>query len=334
MSNSPRHFCIARACSLSYAAPLSVETRPVFRNLRAYRLTGGWPETDQQLERKLGEFAFKPCARSAARSAGWDSPLAREPGAEAGPLVFGLAGCTLMQLRIQTRLLPPAAINEALEDRLADFVRRTGRPPGRAEKKELKESVAESLLPQALLRSDRIRVLYLKKDQLLLVDTPTAATAELVTERLRDALGSLPIMPLEFRQPIGPWLEQVFLGDGPPEFLPTRECRLQEPGNASASATFADLDLGDPNVQRHVRQGLVLERLGLTFDGVLGLTLDRDGIIRKLKLLDQAAEDHDFEAEASAATRLDADLALWSGLLTKLLHALKRRLGGYARASG
>ncbi|MEM1434481.1 MAG: recombination-associated protein RdgC [Pseudomonadota bacterium] len=305
----------------------------MFRNLRAYRLTGDWPETDQQLDRKLGEFAFKPCARSAARSAGWDSPLPREPGAEAGPLVFSLAGCNLLQLRIQTRLLPPAAINEALEDRLTEFARRTGRPPGRAEKKELKDSVAEALLPQALLRSERVRVLYLRKEQLLLVDTPTAATAELVTERLRDALGSLPIMPLEFRQPVGPWLEQVFLGSGPPEFQATRECRLQEPGNTAASVTFADLDLGDPNVQRHVRQGLIIERLGLTFDSVLGLTLDRDGVVRKLKLLDQAAEDLDVEAEASAATRLDADLALWSGLLQKLLRALKRQLGGYARAS-
>lgn len=305
----------------------------MFRNLRAYRLTGDWPESEQELDRKLSELAFKPCARTAARSAGWDSPLPTEPGADPGPLVRRLFGVDLLQLRVQTRLLPPAAVNEALEERLADFFSRTGRLPGRVEKREMKEQVAASLLPQALLRSDRIRVLYLHKEQLLLVDTATESAAELVTERLRDALGSLPIVPLEYRSPPGPWLERVFLGQGPVEFTVTRECRMQEAGNAASSVAWTDIDLMDSGVQRHVKQGLVVDRLGLTYNGILGLVLDRDGVIRKLRLLDQAAEDRDHQADDSAAARLDGDLTLWAGLVTQLLGALKKQLGGFAGVS-
>ena len=304
----------------------------MFRNFRAFRLLSDWPSTDAALIEQLETKAFRPCAKTTAKAAGWESPLPQEPGAEPGPLVLRAMHADLLQLRIQTRLLPPAAINEALEDRLTEFARRTQRAPSRAERRELKESVAEQLLPQALLKSERIRVLCLPKEKLLLVDTATASNAELATERLRDALGSLMIVPLEYRQPPGAWLETLFLGQGPTEFAVTRECRMQEPGNTAASVAWSDIDLGDASVRRHVKQGLALERLGLVYDGVLGFVLDREGVLRKLRLVDQAASDADDQADPSAAARLDADLALWSALVLRLFKTLKKQLGGYARA--
>ena len=304
----------------------------VFRNLRAYRLQSEWPTSEMALAEQLETKAFKPCAATTSRASGWESPVPVEPDAASGPLVLRGMGAELMQLRIQSRLLPPAAIKEALEERLLDFARRTQRAPSRTERRELKESVTDQLLPRALLKSERVRVLCLPKDQLLLVDTATEAVAELVTERLRDALGSLLIVPLEYRQPVGAWLEQLFLGQGPTTFTVSRECRMQEPGNAAANVAFSDIDLGDTAVQRHVKQGLVLDRLGLVFDGVLGFTMDRDGVLRKLRLLDQAAADGDEQADPSAVARLDADLVLWSGLLMRLFRGLKKQLGGHARA--
>ncbi|MEM6709116.1 MAG: recombination-associated protein RdgC [Pseudomonadota bacterium] len=306
----------------------------MFRNLRAFRLLESWPETEDELAARLATVPFTGCASTASRAAGWESPWPTDPLNDDQPLLLRSMGADLLQLRIQTRLLPPAAINEALEERVAQFVQRTQRPPGRAERKELKDAVAAQLLPQALLKSDRVRVLCLPKDRLLFVDTATAATAELVTERLRDALGSLPIVPLEFKQPIATWLEQVFFGRGPVEFQVTRECRMQEAGDAGANVTWMDIDLQDGSVQRHVKQGLVLERLGLVFDSELQFVLDRDGVIRKLRLVDQAMEDRDVQAEASAVARLDADLALWSALIAKLFRALKRQLAGFAKAGG
>jgi recombination associated protein RdgC len=60
-----------------------------------------------------------------------------------------------LRLRTQTRLLPTAAINEALEERLEAYRERMQEEPGRREKRKLKEQTRDELLPKALLKSER-----------------------------------------------------------------------------------------------------------------------------------------------------------------------------------
>lgn len=299
----------------------------MFRNARLYRVHSRWPESEDALNTQLDHERFKPCGSLSEQSAGFESP---EPAIEGrdGALARRVAGADLLQLRHQSRVLPPAAVNEALADRLAQFQARAGRAPGRKEKRDLKDEVYDTLLPKALLKSDRVQGLYLKQERLLAIDTASDAVAERLLERLRAAAGSLEATPLAFKRPLGELLLTLFLGKGPTELIVARECRMQDPTNGRSSVAWIDMDLQDPQVRRHVQDGLALDRLGLEWNGVVGCVLDRDAVIRKLKVLDTDSVD-DLPDEEPLA-RLDADIALTAGALSGLMKLLKRTLGGYA----
>lgn len=297
----------------------------MFRNLRLYRVSGEWPRTEEDLSSQLANLPFKPCNAYSERSAGWEAPVAGLPEV----LARRLAGADFFRLRTQTRLLPTAAVNEALEERIEEFSSRLQRPPGRREKRDLKDEVVAELMPKALLKSDRTWGLFLLAEKVLAVDTASEVQAERFLDALRSAFGSLPLTPIEFHEPVSKLLTTVFLGGGPTAFVTGRECRMLDPSTGSASVSWMDIDLSDPSVQKHVRDGLKLDRLAIGFDELATLVLDQDCVIRKLKLVGtDRAEDGD-PLEEDPVGRLDADLVLVSGVLARLLAALKKALGGY-----
>ena len=288
--------------------------RRMFRNLRLYRLHSTW----------LEDAAFTPCGAYSERSSGWEAPT----GDDSDPLCRRVAGADLLRLRSQTRLLPAAAVNEALEDRLAEFRTRTSRDPSRREKRQLKDEIHAELMPRALLKSERVRGFCLIQEKLIGIDTAAEAQAERFLDKLRDALGSLQVTPLKFRQPVGGLIHQVFLGDGPREFRPGREARMQDPAAGSATVSWMDIDLSDDDVRRHVRSGLKLTRLGIVYDDIGSLVLDQDGVIRKLKLQGMDAAE-DVGDDEDPLVRLDAEFVLLTSVVRRLVASLEKALGGF-----
>ena len=313
----------------------------MFRNLRLYQLESAWPETETDLSDRLAQAAFKPCGSFSELSAGWEPPVraaltssgqsaVSDEVAEA--LSRRIGGADLLRLRLQSRLLPPAAVNEALEERIADFQQRMLRAPGRREKRNLKEEVYSELLPKALLKSDRILGFSLPDEQIIGIDTTSEKQAERFLDQLRVGLGSLQVRPLQFEQPVVNLLTRVFLGDGPRTFVTGRECRMQDPAAGGAYVHWSDMELHEASVQKHVRDGLKIDRLAMEFDNCLGFVLDQQGVMRKLRYLglDRGAEDAGELADEDPLARLDAEFYLVTGYLRRLLGALKQALGGYA----
>ena len=125
----------------------------MFKNVRFYRLTGTWPESEKELADALSAASFKPCGPLTEKVSGWEPPGA-DP---ASPFGRRVDGADLLQLRSQSRLLPVAAVNEAVEARIEEFRDRMGQEPSRREKRRLKEQTRDSLLPKTLLRSERTK---------------------------------------------------------------------------------------------------------------------------------------------------------------------------------
>lgn len=296
----------------------------MFRNLRLYRLHSSWPSSEAALAEALETAAFTPCGSYTERSSGWEAPT----GEEADPLCRRVGGADLMRLRSQTRLLPAAAVNEALEERVAEFRQRMTRDPGRREKRQLKDEIHAELMPRALLKSERVRGFCLINERLIGIDTAAEAQAERFLDKLRDGIGSLQVTPLEFGKPIGELLHKVFLGSGPREFQPGRECRMQDPAAGAATVSWLDIDLTDDDVRRHVRNGLKLGRLGVVYDELASLVIDQELVIRKLKLQGMDATD-DMDEEDPLA-RLDAEFVLLTGVVRRLIGSLEKALGGLA----
>ncbi len=296
----------------------------MFRNLRLYRLHSDWPDSEEALSAALEEATFKPCGAFTERSSGFEPPA----GEAYELLCRRVGGADLLRLRSQTRLLPAAAVNEALEERLAEFRQRAQRDPSRKEKRQLKDEVFAELMPKALLKSERVKGFCLVADKLIGIDTASEATAERFLDALRKAFGSLQVTPLEFKQPVGTLLNRVFLGDGPPAFRPGRECRMQDPAAGAATVSWLDMELTDDDVRRHVRNGLKLSRLGVVFEDLVSCVIDQDGIIRKLRLQGMDAAEDRLDDEDPLA-RLDAEFVLLTGVSRRLIEALKQALGGF-----
>lgn len=298
----------------------------MFRNLRLYRLSGDWPGSEEELSNQLQNVPFKPCGSFTERSAGWEAPVAELPDF----LARRVAGADLIRLRSQSRLLPPAAVTEALDDRVTEFAGRMSRPPSRREKRDLKDEVHAELMPKALLKSDRIWGMYIAAERVLAVDTASETQAERFLDQLRSAFGSLPLTPIEFREPLGKLLTNIFLGQGPTNFLPGRECRMLDPSTGGSSVSWMDIDLSDPSVQKHVKDGLKLDRLAIGFDEVASLVLDQDCVVRKFKLLGMDQVEDGDSLDEDPIGLLDAEFVLLAGVLSRLLGGLKKQLGGYA----
>ena len=153
----------------------------MFRSVRFYSVSSPWPGTEQALSEKLAAAAFKPCGTYTERSSGFEPPT----GADDAPLARRVAGADLLRLRNQVRVLPTAAVNEALDVRLAEYRKRMQEEPGRRTKRKLKEQTRDELLPKALLKSDRTTALFLLSENVLAIGTASEKRAERFLELLR-----------------------------------------------------------------------------------------------------------------------------------------------------
>ena len=293
----------------------------MFRNLRLYRLRSPWPDSEEALSHRLEDASFKPCGSLSEFSHGFEAP---EPSLDS--LCRRVAGADLMRLRSQSRILPAAAINEALELRIEEWTARTGELPSRRDKRDLKDEVRIDLLPRSLLKSDRTQCLCLPAEELLVVDAASEKRAEAVLDALRDALGSLQVTPLAFKEPIAAFMQSIFLGRSKGDFRIGNECRMEDPVNSRSTVTWLDMELSGGDVRRHVQDGLKLTRLAVDYDGVVSCVLGEDGVLRKFKLA--GVDRLDDMPEEDSLARLDGEIALTAGSITRLVRALKKALGG------
>jgi recombination associated protein RdgC len=299
----------------------------MFRSVRFYSVSSPWPESEQALSEKLAAAAFKPCGSYTERSSGFEPPT----GSDDAPLARRVAGADLLRVRNQVRVLPAAAINEALDVRLAEYRARMQEEPGRRTKRKLKEQTRDELLPKALLKSDRTTALFLLNENVLAVGTASEPRAERFLELLRTALGKLDCEPLTFARPVESVLGRVFAGDPPPKFALGREARMRDRADAKGTVRWSEIDLTHANVRRCVKDGMEITHLGVEFDSVLHGVLDSKGTLAKLKLVgfDEAADEAAESAEVAEnpLARLDAELALLGGTLRQLVVGLRQALG-------
>lgn len=299
----------------------------MFRNLRLYRIIGSWPNSETLLSEALAERPFRPCSAVSERSAGWEAP-GTSAGEDSGlGLARRLAGADLIQLRTQTRVLPPAAVKESLIERVEDYRRRMGQEPPPRERRRLKEETRNELLPKSLVQSTRTHGFALPDDGVFAVDAAAPARAEWFMEHLRKCLDDTRFEPLRFHRSPGALLQEMFLGKVPSGFALGRECRMADPSDGRASGTWRHVDLDDETLRRHVRDGMKLTHMGFSFDAALEGVLGEDGVISKLRLPEGDAADVS-DAEDDLA-RLDAEFVLLTGLARRLLKRLEDLLEGF-----
>jgi recombination associated protein RdgC len=296
----------------------------MFRNLRLYRVSSPWPDTEEQLSALLEKCSFVPCGPLTEKRSGWEKPVDNELTL----YCRRVGGADLLQMRTQSRLLPAAAIQEALVERVDEFRSRMGEEPSRRALRRLKEETRDELLPKALLKSERINGFFLSKDKLLGIDAASESKAERFLDLLRASLQNLEFTPLSFNKSPGELLTALFLGDNIKGFALGNECRMQDISEQKSVATWRHATLSDPTIRQHVIDGMKLSHLQLEYDDLMSFVMAEDGAISKIRFPEGDAAD--VSDDEDPITLLDAKFVLLAGTIRELTGELEKLLGGYA----
>jgi recombination associated protein RdgC len=299
----------------------------MFRNLRFYRVTSPWPESEQDLSDCLADNTFSPCGSFSEKSAGWEAIGHHEDDL----LCRRVNGSDLIQLRTQSRVLPIAAVKEALEERVVEFRSRMELEPTPGELRRMREETRDKLLPKALVKSERNRAFYLKAESLLIIDAATPTKAEWFLDQLRPCFEQFFCTPLTYNTPPADLMHRIFMGESPLGFSLGRECRMQDETESKSTVNWSGFELTEHAIRQHVVEGMKLTHLGLGFDEVMSCVINEDGVFSKVKFIGGEAIDSSDAEEPMA--RLDADFVLLSGAARRLNEDLKKLLGGYAHST-
>lgn len=294
-----------------------------FKNLHIYRFNKPFDYSAESLERVLQEQAFSPCGNHDFSRYGWVPPLGRD----SEMLTHSANGYIMICARKQEKILPPAAVNEQVEEKVQELESNQGRSVYRKEKRNIKEDVVHTLLPRALTRSFHLYAYFAPKQKLLYIDTPGTARAEEFLEHLRASLGSLPVVPLACRGDVAEIMTRWLQGRVPEGFDLDHECELRNPLDGSNVIRCRGQELESDEILGHIKAGKRAIQLALNWREAIQFLLTEDFHVKRLKFADRLKEEAESDAQ-DAAVQFDQDFAVMTLQLGHLVDELLEACGG------
>ncbi|MEH6434336.1 recombination-associated protein RdgC [Massilia sp. DD77] len=296
-----------------------------FKNLQVYRLPAPWAMTAESLASSLASHAFAPASSNELLRQGWAAPRG-----DGTPLVHAVNGQFLMQLATEKKVLPAKVINQVAKAKAAELEEQQGFPPGKKAMKELKERVADELLPRAFpIRSDT-RVWIDPVNGWLVVDAASPAKADDVVKLLLKAVDRMPLESLRVqRSPVAVMTGWLEADEAPYGFTIDQDAELRATGESRAAVRYVRHTLEPGDVGAHIAAGKQCTRLAMTWNDRISLVLTESLAIKGVKPLDVIKEGNNVAH--NDVERFDNDFVLMAGELAKLLADLVEALGGEAR---
>lgn len=295
----------------------------MFKNVIMYRIGPGWSASVAQIENSLDSARFVPCGASQEKSIGWVEPR----GEAHGPLVESVGGQLILKLMIETRALPGSVIKRKAEERLAHIEATTGRKPGKKETREIKDDIKLELLPLAFSKESSVAVWIDPEASLLVIDAGSQARADEVVTLLVKSIAGLAVALIDTKvSPTAAMSEWLITQEPPAGFTVDRECELKAADESKAVVRYTRHPLDTDEVRQYVESGKLPTRLALTWDSRVSFVLTEGLQIKKLAFLDVVFE----KTSAGKDDGFDADTAIATGELRKLLPDLLEALGGEA----
>lgn len=281
----------------------------------------------ETLSQALSEHAFQAVSGLALFSEGFANAV---PFAD--DFVFSIQNSDKISLKKEERILPSAAVNDLLAERINDIQAKTARTVGRKEKQRIKEELVNELLPKTLTKSSRTHLFFVPKHGLLLVDTANANKAENAVSRLREALGDLPaVLPNTVKSPAVLMTDWLLSGECVGSFDLDDSCEMKSLADETGTTVrIAKADLTSNEVQQHAKTGKTVTQLGLTWQDKIAFVLGDDLSLKRIRFLDivqeEAENDSDDLPALTAATQL-----LATETLANMIDELIGHLGGVSK---
>ena len=298
-----------------------------FRNLQIYRLPKNWGLTAEALAEKLAARPFLPCGSQDMTSRGWSSPTKDDR------FVLAVSGHFLIALTVEQKLLPASVVNEEAAAKAELVEAQQGYKPGRKQMKELKELALAELLPKAFKRRRRVFSWIDPVGGWLVIDAASQAHAQEVLEALRDTLDEFPVKMVKTQlSPVSVMTDWLAAKEATGAFTIDLDCELRAVTDEKAAVRYMRHALDGKDVQDHLAAGKLPTRMALTFDDRISFILTEKMEVKQLAFLDVIKEEAERQADATDM-QIEADFALMSGELSRLIPALLTALGGEQEAA-
>ena len=295
----------------------------MIKNIIAYTFNKPFSTSQADLELALSDLEFSPCGSQDISKFGFTSAL----GDKGGSLVHEYNGRFMVCATKESKMLPSQVIKSELDKMVSNIELAEGRKVTKKEKSSLKDEIITTLLPRAFTKQSQTRALILPELNMVLVDSSSASKAEELLALLRKALGSLPVVCLEFNNPVSEvltkWVSASEVGN---YFEMLNEAELV--GDDKDIAKFKNQDLTEQEVIDHVLQGKSVNKLALKFTDSIEFIMQSDNSIKRIKFSEEFMAGNDGAGIDDEYDRLDADFIMVTIGVIELIKALTCSFGG------
>ena len=261
-----------------------------FKNIRTFKLSSNLPEcltTDRdEFEQMLEDRAHAPVGQLESRSIGWTTA-----NDVTDLFAHWVEDVCLLRLRVESKVIPAAAVKKALEERCRQVERQQGFRPGRKQTKEIKYNVIDELSAKALTTYRHTQVLIDVANKLLLVDASSSTRCDEVLGLLVRTVDPFPVESVQVvRSPATVMTNWLLADEADPPFVIEQEIKFVNPSQSKAAVAYKDVSVDPEDVKTHVQTGRQCVRLGLTYNDRLSFVLTDDLTIKSVKPLDVLRE--------------------------------------------
>ncbi|MGY5449947.1 recombination-associated protein RdgC [Agarivorans sp. MS3-6] len=296
-----------------------------FKNLMLFRITKELELEPEKLDATLEELSFTPCGSQDLSKFGWVTPM----GKFGQSMIHVVGNEYLVCAKKEEKMLPASVIRDTLADKIELIEQEQQRPLKKAEKDALKEEIVMTLLPRAFSRTSLTYAWISPDNNLIAVDAGSAKKAEEVISLLRKSLGSLPVTPINLANQadvtMTDWINEKAI---PANFELGEEAELRSALEGGGIIRCKEQDLFSDEIKVHLDADKFVTKLELTWAESVRFVISEDMSIKGVKFTDTITEQNEDIEKSDVAARFDADFALASGELSKMVPDLIAALGG------
>ena len=275
--------------------------------------------TLEALEAALSAAPFVPGTETQPISTGWTSPR------KGGSFVHAVNRQWLVSLIHETRTVPSSAIKKELATRVAAIENKEQRKVGQKEKRELKELIAEELLPRAFPKESKMTGWIDPVNGWICVDSVSTSKAETFVSRLRDATNKITIKTVRLTQSPSASMAGWLADEAPEGFTIDQDGELRSADSGAIKYVHHSLDGNE--IKEHLAAGKLPTKLGMTWRDRLSFVMTESFDLNRLSFLDVIKEQA-REGTENAEEIFDAEFTLMTAETALFLKDLINAMGG------
>lgn len=290
-----------------------------FKNLYFFAFTRPFKWSEEDLEKHLSEHLFTPLASTEVAHFGWINAL----GKHGQSSVHSADGNLLICARKEEKILPAPVIKDMIEEKVNLLEQEQGRGATKKEKEQFKEDIIFELLPRAFSRITDTHAYISPENNIIVINASARGKAEDLLALLRKVLGTLPVTSFEpdvcADETMTEWLSESKLGG---KFALGMEAEFNALGDDGAVVRVKNQDLKSEEIKAHLDADKYAVKVALEWDESISFILCEDLAIKRLKFFEVLQEQNDDIDSDDVIAKLDADFALMSGELNRLINDL------------